>query len=1196
MPPAPPPRRDDVLNSTHPHYMPALHRLLGQGGTRLSNFLVSTGVCCPARTSLLTGRLAHCTNVTTNFWDMKEGGGFRKFYKQKLDTEWLPTLLTAGGYDTYLVGKFLNDYFENATYFPPNTTYKPLGWKSLDALTYGAYDFWNSCYSLNGAPSVCLPEQYQTDTVRDKALKTIADAPPGRPFFLAVTPVAPHRATRPTARGGIAWYPPAVAPRHRALYANDTGVQLPEGPNYRYKNTALPKTGPTLMSNASYAAFMRNLYLARLRSLRAVDEMLDDIVQALDRRGVLNNTYVIFASDNGYHLGAFGLWDGKNTPIEEDVRVPFLIRGPNIPVNTVLPYQGNMVDVAPTILALAGLPIPDIMDGLPLPLNNRLLTQYAYSLIGVTDSVGLAQPRAPVSAPAADGDSPPLPVGRIVRLRRDAVILEGWNGERILDSNLKFSVHYKGLRLCLWGERLLGPPVDPARLAAVSGNAARAVYAPGMSCYKYIAWCQGPRELYDLSVDPYEVDNRIANVSSRVLDRLDAVLSALVHCRGTECRSPYGLLHPGEGVYNFTGTLDPRFDAFYAALPKLRITQCNALSRTGEVDGGHPSRPPNFLLVLTDDQDDVLNSTHPHYMPALHRLLGQGGTRLSNFLVSTGVCCPARTSLLTGRLAHCTNVTSNYYDTKQGGGFRKFYEQGLDRRWLPTLLEREGYDTYLVGKFLNDYYENATFLPPKVTYRPLGMTRLDALTWGAYDLTSSCYSLNGAPSTCLPGAYQTDTIRDRGRELIASAAARKKPFFLALTPTAPHLVSKNGRVWSPPNPPARHQGLYAGENIMAPCGPNCFVKNPNLPKATVFSLQRSMNSIYLGRIRSLRAVDELIDAVVQALDAAGVLDNTYVLFSSDNGYHLGAFGLLDGKNTPIEEDVRVPLYVRGPGIPAGAVLPYQGNMVDLAPTILALAGLPIPDIMDGLPLPLNPALEALHSGAVRSAADTAPRSPLLPAAVVAAGAELGADPTSTVGLLAPPVPAAVQPSAWSQRDVNILEGWNGERIKESKLARSCHYKSLRLCTGSRLLELSRRTDLAASPNCAARFVYAPRLYCYKYTVWCQGGRELYDLSMDPYEIDNRIANLSSRVLDRLDAVLSALVHCRGTECRSPYGLLHPGGGVYNFTETLDPRFDAFYAALPKLRIAQCNNIYIKENELTSSPVAVYDGPFGAVGL
>ncbi|KAG2484799.1 hypothetical protein HYH03_016452 [Edaphochlamys debaryana] len=566
-----------------------------------------------------------------------------------------------------------------------------------------------------------------------------------------------------------------------------------------------------------------------------------------------------------------------------------------------------------------------------------------------------------------------------------------------------------------------------------------------------------------------------------------------------------------------------------------------------------PSRPidpprPNFVVILTDDQDDLLNSTHPHFMPALDKHLRQQGTRLSNFVVSTGVCCPARVSLHTGRLAHCTNVTVNYNDAKltgggpAAGGFRKFYEQRLDMEWLPALLAAGGYDIYLLGKLLNEYYENATFLAKGKRYVPRGVKHIDALTYRPYDLYGSCWSLNGAPSVCLKGQYQTDVLRDKALDLISSTlASSPRPFLLVVAPTAPHreCLDPQGKDWTPPRPADRHKDLYTGEGVSLPRGPNYGRRNPAQPRGQSgqgeAAYAASGEALYLARLRALRAVDELVEAVVEALRNHGLLSTTHVVFASDNGYHIGAFRLRDGKNLPIEEDVRVPFLIRGPNIPAGAVLPYQGNMVDVAPTLLALAGLPIPSSMDGLPLPLSPALAEAHRQALGGA---------------------------------------------RQRDTNILEGWNGERLEGTELNKSLHYKALRVCTEARLLPPSKRTDLAAEPDHAARSVLAPGARCYKYIVWCQGPRELYDLSTDPYEVENRISEVAARILDRVDAVLSALVHCSGAGCRNPYRLLHPDGAVDGFAATLEPKYDRFYGALQKLSILLCNVVYLPYNELT----------------
>ncbi|KAG2500456.1 hypothetical protein HYH03_002023 [Edaphochlamys debaryana] len=545
----------------------------------------------------------------------------------------------------------------------------------------------------------------------------------------------------------------------------------------------------------------------------------------------------------------------------------------------------------------------------------------------------------------------------------------------------------------------------------------------------------------------------------------------------------------------------------------------------------------------------------------MNKLIAQEGTRLSNFIVSTGLCCPARASLFTGRFAHCHNITANHNNAKGGlvmGGFRKFYESGLDAEWLPSLLRAADYDTYLVGKFLNGYTEDTRIIPARDRrrgYVPRGIKHMELLSTHVYSMYNSCYSINGLPRTCPIGQYQTDAIRDRAVDLINSTLMPRQPFFLYVGPTAPHR-EESKQPTEPIAPPERYKTLYNGEGIKAPRGPNFGVPNPDMRKGAWMVDDRTyidyMDNNYIVRLRAIRAIDDLVESVVEALRAKNLLDETYIIYTSDNGYHLGAFRLRSGKNSPIEEDVRVPFYIRGPGIPAGAVLPYQGNIIDITPTLLTLAGLPVPDIVDGLPLPLTPELRERYDTLIR-AANPQPQAQPLPA-----------DSTQ-----------------WLRRDNTILEAWNGELGEDDKDL-SVHFKGLRLCTETRLLPPLISEDLASQPDWAARFVRAPGTYCYKYLKWCGPGalRELYDLASDPYETQNRLSEVPQRLLDRLDGVLSALVHCSGAACRSPYALLHPEGGVLNFSMTLDPAYDNLYRSLPKLRILDCMGIYRISNELT----------------
>ncbi|PNW88050.1 hypothetical protein CHLRE_01g012126v5 [Chlamydomonas reinhardtii] len=563
-------------------------------------------------------------------------------------------------------------------------------------------------------------------------------------------------------------------------------------------------------------------------------------------------------------------------------------------------------------------------------------------------------------------------------------------------------------------------------------------------------------------------------------------------------------------------------------------------------------------------------------MPALNRLLGAGGTRMSNFVVPTGLCCPARTSLLTGKLAHCTNVTTNYYPS---GGFVRFYQQQLDRNWLPVWLRAAGYNTGLVGKFLNQYLE--TYAPSG--YAPAGFTHFEALTVNAYNMTNSCFSLSGAASTCYPGEYQTELIMTKALDYIGSYAAANAPFLLYVAPTAPHRSSTDGILWYPPTPAKQYANLYSASENQVPRGLNWDFRNRNLPRrgavAVDATFEAFMDSLYLYRLRALRSVDDLIGSIVGKLQRLGVLNNTYVIFTSDNGYHMGAFSLLDGKNLPIEEDVRVPFFIRGPGIPAGQVLPYQANLVDLAPTILALAGLALPGHLDGLPMPLNPQLAAAHTQVLLASVAPAPE---------ASGQTEGGSVAA----------AGSEKAAWGGpmlRDTTILEGWEGDAAARTNFTvdvvanLSAHYKALRLCTDTKLLQPSPRDaqTAAGDPNLfSARYVLDPGVTCYKYTVWCQGNRELYDLAADPYELSNRITTAPLRIANRLDAVLSALVHCSGASCRNPYSLLHPGGGVWNFSGTLPSQYDPMYRGLSKLRILRCRSSYDPANELTWTQTAV----------
>lgn len=318
---------------------------------------------------------------------------------------------------------------------------------------------------------------------------------------------------------------------------------------------------------------------------------------------------------------------------------------------------------------------------------------------------------------------------------------------------------------------------------------------------------------------------------------------------------------------------------------------------------------------------------------------------------------------------------------------------------------------------------------------------------------------------------------------------------------------------------------------MQPSGVNWISRLPQQDDATV---DRN-DEFYRQRLRALQGVDELIDHVVARLDAAGILDDTYIIYTSDNGFHIGQHRLPPGKECGFEEDIRVPLFVRGPGIPKGHVEKAVTAHVDLAPTILHLAGVEQRADFDGIPIPLPPSHgKRRPHGITDSHHKRRPEHANVefwgPAIAEGAGSSFGPDN-----------PAVITKNT---------------------------YKGLRL----------------HSPESG---------YDLYYSVWCNNAHELYDLTTDPYQLHNihpsstAIAGAASvhllgvtigKVIARLDALLLVLKSCRGHTCHSPWSVLHPEDEVDTLADALDPKYDAFYEEQVKIEYDRCEGGYIIDAE------------------
>jgi arylsulfatase A-like enzyme len=343
---------------------------------------------------------------------------------------------------------------------------------------------------------------------------------------------------------------------------------------------------------------------------------------------------------------------------------------------------------------------------------------------------------------------------------------------------------------------------------------------------------------------------------------------------------------------------------------------------------------PNVVVILLDDLDPASVAE----MPAVTRRLTAEGTTFSRFFATTPLCCPSRASILTGQYAHNHGVLRN---TGEDAGFTAFRNSGHESNTLATMLDGAGYETALIGKYLNGYAtaDDLGYVPPGWDYWAAGIDRAG--------YTGFNYQLNVDGEVITYGRdeddYATDVLSGYALDFLDRAAGTDDPFFLYLAPFAPH---------SPSTPAPRHKGQFRGER--APRTPAFNERNTRdkpqwVRAATPFSDDRvaRIDQNYRQRLESLQAVDEMIETLLQRLDQQGVLSSTYLFFLSDNGYFMGEHRQPHGKDAPYDAAAHVPLILRGPGVAAGATVDAIALNVDLLPTILDFAGLAAPAWVDG---------------------------------------------------------------------------------------------------------------------------------------------------------------------------------------------------------------------------------------------------------
>ena len=349
--------------------------------------------------------------------------------------------------------------------------------------------------------------------------------------------------------------------------------------------------------------------------------------------------------------------------------------------------------------------------------------------------------------------------------------------------------------------------------------------------------------------------------------------------------------------------------------------------------GAHPG--PNIVFILADDFSMNLLSSHDDVltrsMPNLQRMMSEGAT-FTNYFVTDSLCCPSRTSIFTGKLPHNSGV---YTNSLPFGGFGGFMEHGNAPVTFAVALHQAGYRTAMLGKYLNGYEPAANGVPPG---------------WSEWDVDGSQgyrefnYPLNENGKVVQHREYLTDEISKLGQSFIE--ASGKTPFFIELASFAPHAPYIPPDRYKADLPDLTYEHLASFGAKPDASAPEWLKQIPPLTPPEITTMEEA----FRNRVRSDKAIDDMIGAVRAQLKRLGLEQNTYIVFSSDNGYHMGEYSLRPGKMTPLDTDINVPLVVVGPGVTPDRKITEIAENIDLCPTFTEIGGTSGPTQPDGYSL------------------------------------------------------------------------------------------------------------------------------------------------------------------------------------------------------------------------------------------------------
>ncbi|EKD03024.1 arylsulfatase precursor [Trichosporon asahii var. asahii CBS 8904] len=616
-----------------------------------------------------------------------------------------------------------------------------------------------------------------------------------------------------------------------------------------------------------------------------------------------------------------------------------------------------------------------------------------------------------------------------------------------------------------------------------------------------------------------------------------------------------------------------RLGALLTGLVAASAVSANNGNGKGNAKPGKPGKngkgKPNIVLILTDDQD--LSTLSPDVLPHLYGQIAAEGTHFTQFFAPVSLCCPSRVSLLRAQHAHNHNVT---YVSEPYGGWPIFNKLGYTHQTILNFMQEAGYGTYYTGKLMNGHnIDNCASLPVS------GVTEGEFLVdpW-TYDYWSPGFcDVNTGQIAVHNGSYSSDVVAQKVLGHLDTALSKDEPFFVVAAPIGPHSHipgAKNSNDYIPgmsiPQYRPQDAGKFADHSIERHEGFNpdfptgvSWVKD--LPRLNQTQIDH-LDDWHRARLRALQPIDALIGDVFAKLDAAGVTDETYVIYTSDNGYALGSHRRQPGKTLGFEEDTRVPLFVRGPGVEKGRVdTTGSWGIVDLGRTILDLGGAKTSYENDGQAIDLFGKGGKKHDNGKHLGQTNGHGN-----------GNIGNAPGNSGN-----APGHNKPDANDNPRHALSEYWI-LAIEEGPWAHPPRpnntYRTLRVSDGE---------------------------HKYSYSVWCTGERELHDLNEDPHQVRNLLkahndlgrfaafnasapaavsaASLdlasrglegsldedTKRVAERLDALLLVLKTCQGQQCREPWASLFPTGEVTSFADALDAGYDGYFQNLPRVKFDEC---------------------------